>query len=989
MSRLAFKNAIRMATAGVPGAVIPASQLSSAGLLETLENLDATVQSLSPGDRVDHVGALYRRVITECKRDPTCIPKPLQDRLAGLHGSLTLDHAIMRDKDDLKGLLPDEVKAEVPEIVLLFDHSGSMDRPEAYTTADSVVDTLRARQATGANVRVYLFGDYRHELGRPLSLAEYKAGLDSRRYQFDGGYTEFNPAWDLSSRDPRSCVVVIVSDGAFNGAKFSAPALLFHPGVRAVIFYAPPWSPAGVTKQHAGAISTKIPQGAVYNGDILPGQIGELGNVLDRLVGTTIVPELPGRVRIGTISIPAKFLLPSFLGRVLNDCASGRVPLSQAGVFIARLCELYDQLTASARQDIERCLFGDLFTEIMSLNPGLIKFCENTIGEALGTGDAGAGDAGAGESKGDSKSSASSSKPDAKFIPLCAQLLKAVTGARDLISSEYPKLQAKYRGDPAKLAQLESAVQRATTVSERSEILEARGHPSAFLRFADAKSVDAVATLFHRMRTMFTGPGPAMGEIDYMLSTLFETATISPRPVAGAKVAGVAGVAGVADDEGFTLEVPLWRTKEGNVDLLTSLRLLPGYLRREQHRCGLPLSPDFTYQPRSAMRIACFLRVAEIQGAKFPAWLSESLREQVRLTDALTSDKDDDNLAPYWLHIVRQLMLAGTKGSGSEAECSVAIERIEARLKAIALKFWTQELKEHTLEYTKPLYPGVEPLILPDAKGQDQDQGDDKRDATPYVVFTDAEGNFMDTRTGKPYSKARVLTDPEEIARAYSANCGRSKHTGGYVIRPTYLTGGLVTLWNTCGPSKEQVLADQLEGRYSKLQIQAHLHTLRDRDAIQVLRWGEDTKEAVQRALTLCHGAPTLTETVQFTVTGPQIRSLLTAGGTPFVVGVLRGVSEFPKLDAKVREQWPSDVDYLVACGAGDVKLPTLPPVVFCEAPPVRDEVVAKLLTEYRESCVRALDRALLPPKLVGDCPYLDVVRAEVVGVDVALGLDA
>jgi hypothetical protein len=33
-----------------------------------------------------------------------------------------------------------------------------------------------------------------------------------------------------------------------------------HYGIRAVIFYAPPWSPADVTKKHAAVISAHIPE---------------------------------------------------------------------------------------------------------------------------------------------------------------------------------------------------------------------------------------------------------------------------------------------------------------------------------------------------------------------------------------------------------------------------------------------------------------------------------------------------------------------------------------------------------------------------------------------------------------------------------------------------------------------------------------------------------------------------------------------------------
>jgi hypothetical protein len=50
-----------------------------------------------------------------------------------------------------------------------------------------------------------------------------------------------------------------------------------------------------------------------------------------------------------------------------------------ATTFITQLTSVYQLLYNTGKECIERCFFGQLFGEMMSLNPAIIKFCEVAI----------------------------------------------------------------------------------------------------------------------------------------------------------------------------------------------------------------------------------------------------------------------------------------------------------------------------------------------------------------------------------------------------------------------------------------------------------------------------------------------------------------------------------------------------------------------------------------------------------------------------------
>jgi len=391
MSRLAFKNNLQQALASAASVVVlPVDQLTKASFHTALDQVDETCATMSqePVARAAYVQALYARMIA----DKTCeasVSNATKEKVALAHALCHLPRAIMcGDAADMVGLVDGAAAAAAKQgggarINVFCDHSASMNQAAAYPMMMRLVETLRAKEArTDATIRIYPFGDHRHELGRALSVGEYAMALQARHLVFNGGCTELNPAWQLAARLDAGAdnVSIIVSDGEFTG-RFRPQDLVQNPGVRGIIFYAPPWSPAMVTKKHSAVLASKIPESAVYDGSIAPGHIEQLDTALDNMVGASIAIELPGRERIGAISLPTRLLQPSGLHKALRQAALTSAGEAQGAVqFMTRLAQVYDQLYESGRQDIERCFASKLFDKVMSLNPTASKFCEALLG---------------------------------------------------------------------------------------------------------------------------------------------------------------------------------------------------------------------------------------------------------------------------------------------------------------------------------------------------------------------------------------------------------------------------------------------------------------------------------------------------------------------------------------------------------------------------------------------------------------------------------
>jgi hypothetical protein len=847
-------------------------------LSQKLESLEQDLKLLTQEDQKTLVNTLYQLTMKDMS-----ISQSLQDKIAFIHAKYNFMTAIIRDEKDTKELNL-EMKMQKPKIKLYFDMSGSMDQLGVQDMTKSVINTLKSKK--DFMVDVYTFGDYRHEQVKPYTLAEFEAKILNQHLKFDGGCTSFRPAWNVSLKDDMDSVCIIVSDGSFtdNSVPFH-----FHKSARAIIFYAPPWSPSNVTKTHAQVLATVIDQSAVYNGDILPGNIHMLNEVIDNTVGSSIIPDLPGRKRIGIMSIPNKLLLPKYMREMLEMCEHEK----EAKNFLTKLNMMYEQLLSSAKQDIERCYFSDLFGDLMSLNPTIIKLCESMIVESV--------------------------HQDLK--PYYATLYKTVVSVKDYISSENSKLLIKYKYDANKLQVITSLMQKATTVSERQDIFDNQEKYKkliiGYVKFPECIDIEALTNLFHRLRTIHsTSEVPGM---DQLLVTLFKFVTITKD----------------ANQEEYM--IPVWKNGD-KIDILNVIRLFPGYLREQQDKKKKVIVPDFTFQPRTAKRIAFLLRVAEYQGTKFPNWLSEALKE-VQIDKTLVTPNDDDNVSPFWMHILKQLSKMGVIDSNE-------LTWIDQRLTASAIKWFViKTIQDEQVKYTVPVYPNTMPFL-------------DNMPNSAYIVYT-KDFNFVKFATGEPYSRVTVLIDPKEIEKAYDENV---RQGGGY-IKPTYLTEGQVTLYNKNGPNKEQILYEQLMLLgVNDIQAKAHIQTLRDNDMIKVIEYGTDPTEIVNKIKDTCKEAKELVEERHVNVFKNQILAYIMKFGSKEVANILHAITEYPTVD---KTKYSNEIDYYVnhIMHDQDIKLQEYPEQVKL--------LVDKVFEKYSILCMDMIYKFSEPPKLFGDQEYL------------------
>jgi len=555
------------------------------------------------------------------------------------------------------------------------------------------------------------------------------------------------------------------------------------------------------------------------------------------------------------------------------------------------------------------------------------------------------------------------------------------------VSSEYAKLLQKYKGDVAKCAAFEALMQRATTVSERQTIFEfhVRERPVAQVVFPSCKSLDALASLFHRLKTVHAGP--ELPVLDHMLVALFRGARLEPVSAA------------TLEDE---LAIPVWRLKlhgkaafeaeqEGEekkedvevapgggsslVDVLTLIRLFPAYYRQQQQAQGQKLCADFTFQPKASKRIACLLQVAQLQGANFPAWLSASLARQVRLdTDAsLVTDADDENLSAYWMHVLRQL---GSKHGLADADRA----RIDKRLAVHSCKrFLLREVKECVLQYQVPMYPDApRPFLEVD-------------DAAAYCAFSEpvaagaggaAVGAFVDPQSGRAKQRARVLTSKKEIDAAYD----RNYHENGAYLRPLHMTGGQIVLWHDAGPTAAQMVRDHLERAYpneTPAQLDSHMHLLQDQQPVTVCEFGaanvRATCDAIREQL---RRAPPLLETKTTTVPAAYFMQDLVRTWLPlqqaaaeadggvsgiFAARALQGIAAFGKAD---RANYTNEIDFCLAVAEGTLPEVALAPALleFPLAPVALNNVpgLSDRLEAMHQTCARYLSDSTHPPLLLG-----------------------
>ena len=190
----------------------------------------------------------------------------------------------------------------------------------------------------------------------------------------------------------------------------------------------------------------------------------------------------------------------------------------------------------------------------------------------------------------------------------------------------------------------------------------------------------------------------------------------------------------------------------------------------------------------------------------------------------------------------------------------------------------------------------------------------------------------------------------------------------GAYVRPTYLTDGKVTLWNSSGPNKQQILYEQLESLgYNKIQINAHIHTLRNADMIKTILIKTDPTEIIKIIKETCTNAPILTEDVSVSITKTSVITELIEkynDSDKFIARVLRGILEYPKVDHK---QFSNEIDYLMACGEDIIKLEPMIKPIYPEACHAE-----KLFDVFHNSCKESMEKFLTAPRVIGISKYIE-----------------
>jgi hypothetical protein len=491
------------------------------------------------------------------------------------------------------------------------------------------------------------------------------------------------------------------------------------------------------------------------------------------------------------------------------------------------------------------------------------------------------------------------------------KLYKLLIHFRNYVSSEKPKLLAKHVNDPKRMEELHTVFLSATTVSERTQVLDVHANPKRWacvgtLRLPSLETCAVGMPLFvdlftKRLRTPFASPETPL--LDHLLVALFQQSTIAPVSDADTKT----------DSLGQTDVIPVFRNKlTKEIDVLAVIRLLPTHLVREQTeskkaRPEEVVVSDFTYQAVTAKRILYLLAVAQKQGAQFPAWLAPylALRE---LDPMLTKDTDDDNLTVYWMHALLQLAHQGRD--------DVLIARLRERLLAWTVKFFVLKqlrgaaISAHRIPHEMPTYgPDTVPFVA------------DVPSELAFVVRADEKGRMLNHVTRKPYDDgAKVVTNEKEIARLYERNF----ECRGALVRPTYLCDGKVTLWSDKLTTVSQAMAEQLQYLSehlgpaspfaSQLQINAHMHTMADLGlytAVPSDAKDEEVERVIQRIVATGRKARPIMDRLTFLVPAATIVDhVVSVASSPYVAGLVRSVFEIPNPPPK---DWVSDIDFMIA----------------------------------------------------------------------------
>ncbi|CAM4775055.1 unnamed protein product [Rotaria magnacalcarata] len=754
--------------------------------------------------------------------------------------------------DDLKKI---GIEMERRSLIIHFDMSGSMRVAGFKPLVQTVIQLCTKLQIQGIEVHISLFGDGDQEKIH-TTIGGRLLTLDEfakGNYAPTGGSTQFCPSFERTKQFPTPYDAIIVSDGDFTD---NISRLTFQPQCQTVFFVAPPWSPSGVEERHAKMISSSVHPTVAYIG-IASEKYSQLDVIIEGFLREhSLFARLSGYFTIGSYSIPSNLLAPTQMMQVFNSClAQGEIQLQDLA---KKILGLYRYLEETAKLNFERCIRGDEFRNLMSLVTPLIKSAQYHL----------------------------------ETSNACQQLYGYLTKVLNNFAHEHQKLIKTLANDPKAKQELTRFWDDAMSCSERELIIEENerkyGQPIGYLNLRVASLTCTSEMLSEALQQLKTIYAPE--DLD-LLSLIFDMLSTS-------KI-----------DERSTLTVEdssilVWRKPDGIVDLLSILRQLPFCLQQYQISRQIQQDRSWTIQPLAAIRLAWIM---DASGRTFPDFITQALPSLVVPNKYLTDLDQDENRPAFWMKILREL--APKIDVPSEV-----LQSIQHILTVHALKGFLLRMTDGSVTYEKQVYENVLPFI-------------DTDEPMAWCVFMNKDSDRVNGRTGEITEVSTFITDPEEVDRWYRINLEKR----GSVVRPRYCSlldysnfpNGAIELYNACKRKDVDILRDQLRelggNSYSSDQIDAHVYTIRDRfKTIPCVLWESKDliMETTARVKAACQGATLPTEMITINITRPVIIDYLVSHcDDPFIVGVLRGLSEYSRIASQQALAGIKELDYAIECG--------------------------------------------------------------------------
>ncbi|CAF3004740.1 unnamed protein product [Rotaria sp. Silwood2] len=873
------------------------SKCTQVQFLEILANFDELCTSRPVDQRSTYVEQVYNRMLQLLSQK-----MEIQlNQIVAMIKQMISYHPVMTilTLDDLKKF---GVEMEKRSVIIHFDMSASMNVRDFNPLVQTVINLCTKLQNQGIQVHISLFGDGQQErihtaIGNQLlTLDQFAKG----NYLPNGGCTAFCPSFDRTKQFPTPYDAIIVSDGDFTD---NISRLAFQEQCQTVFFVAPPWSPLGIEKKHAKAISSSVHPTVPYIG-IASEEYPQLDTIIERFLREhNFFARLPGYVTIGTYAIPSNLLAPTQMIQVINNClAQGEIQLQS---LTKKILGLFRYLEETAKLNFERCIRGEEFRNLMSLVTPLIK----------------------------------SAQAHLETSNACQQLYGYLNKILNNFAHEQQKLIKSLANDPKAKAELTKFWDDAMSFSERALIIEENerkyGPPVAYLNVRVASLTCTTEILSEALQQLKTLYAPEDLDLLSIILDILSMSKIDDRPTL------------VSEDSCILI----WRKPNGTIDLLSVLRQLPFCLQQYQYSRQIPQDNAWTLQPLAATRLAWIM---DASGRTFPDFITQALSSLVIPNKFLTDLDQDENRSAFWMKILREL--APKIGLPSES-----LQSIHQILTVHALKGFLLRLTDGSITYEKQVYENVLPFIDTDEPmawcvfvNKDMDRVDahtgQVTERSTFITDPIEVERWYRTNLEKHGSVVR----PRYLSlREYS-----NFPIGAIELYNTCSRKDVDIL-------RDQLKA--LRGNtYSSDQINAHIYTIRDRlKTIPCVVWGSTDliTETTAMAKAACQGAALPTEKVTINITRSIITDYLVSHcDDRFVAGALRGFGEYARIASQQASAGITEIDYAIECGQkATTELATfqIMPFIHLDKPGVRE-----YLEQQHKKLTRQLRLVMSPPQL-------------------------